>query len=104
MKVTEIPIVIGALGTIRKGLVKRLDEVENRRTSGDHPNYNIVEVGQNTSLEDLRRVAITQTPVKDNLLTLVWKTRKEWYNSNKGICLVGWLVGCRLSFMAYEPL
>ena len=28
MKVTVIPIVIGALGTIPKGLVKRLEELE----------------------------------------------------------------------------
>ena len=33
------------------------------RTSGDHPNYNIIENGQDTekSHEDLRRFAITQT-------------------------------------------
>ena len=40
-------------------------------TSGDHPNYNIVENGQNTekSSGDLRRLAVTQTPVKDHLRT-----------------------------------
>ena len=37
-----------------------------RRTSGDHSNYSIVENGQNTekSPGDLRRLAVTQTPVK----------------------------------------
>ena len=30
MKVMGIPIVIGALGTIPKGLVKRLEDLENR--------------------------------------------------------------------------
>ena len=30
MKVTVIPIVIGALGTITKGLIKRLEDVEIR--------------------------------------------------------------------------
>ena len=34
----------------------------NERTSGDHPNYSIVEIGQNTekSPGDLRRLAVTQ--------------------------------------------
>ena len=44
-------------------------------TNGDHPNY-IIEIGQNTekSPGDLRRLAVTKTPVKDHQLTLVWKT------------------------------
>ena len=35
-------------------------------TSGDHPNYYIIENGQNTekSPGDLRRLIVTQTPVK----------------------------------------
>ena len=43
------------------------------RTSGNHANYCIIEIGQNTekSPGDLRRLAITQTPVKDHLLTLI---------------------------------
>ena len=42
----------------------------NKRTSGDHPNYNIVEIGQNTekSSGDLRRIAVTQTSVEDHQL------------------------------------
>ena len=46
------------------------------RTSGDHPNYSIIENGQNTekSPGDLRRLAVTQTPVKDYQITLMWKT------------------------------
>ena len=38
MKVTIIPIVIGAFGTVTKGLLKRLDDLEVRRMSGDHQN------------------------------------------------------------------
>ena len=36
--------------------------------SGDHPNYIIIENGQNTekSPGDLRRLDVTQTPVKDH--------------------------------------
>ena len=42
------------------------------RTSGDHPN-NTAENVQNTekSLGDLKRLAVTQTPVKDHQLTLM---------------------------------
>ena len=56
----------------------------NKRTSGDHPNYCIIEIGQNTekSLGDLRRLAVTQTPVRNHqLIMLVWKTlRREQIN------------------------
>ena len=45
-------------------------------TSGDHPNYYIVENGQNTekSPGDLRKLAVTQSPIKDHQLTLMLKT------------------------------
>ena len=45
------------------------------RMSGDHPNYSIIENGQNTekSPGDLRRLAVTQTPVKDHQVTLIVK-------------------------------
>ena len=38
----------------------------NKRTSRDHPNYSIIEIGQNTekSPGDLKRLAVTQTLVK----------------------------------------
>ena len=41
--------------------------------SGDHPNYSIVENGQNTekSPGESRRLAVTQTPVKDHQITLM---------------------------------
>ena len=46
------------------------------RTSGNHLNYSIIENGQNTekSPGDLRRLAVTQTPVKDHQLMLMGKT------------------------------
>ena len=42
------------------------------KRSGDHPNYSIIEIGQNTkkSPGDLRRLAVTQTPVENHELTL----------------------------------
>ena len=48
----------------------------NKRTIG---NYSIIEIGQNTrkSPEDLRRLSVTETPMGDHQLTLVWKTLNE---------------------------
>ncbi len=45
----------------------------NNGTCGDYPNYGISEIGQNTEKGpgDLRRLASTQTPVKDQQLTLM---------------------------------
>ena len=59
------------------GLVQGLEDLEKKRTSGDHPNYSIIENGQNTekSPGDLR-LALTQTPVRNHRLTLVRKTLK----------------------------
>ena len=49
-----------------------------KKMSGDHPKYCIIEIGLNTekSPGDLRKLAVTQTTVKDPQLTLVWKTLK----------------------------
>ena len=43
------------------------------RTGGDHPKDTIIENGQNTkkSPGDLRRLTVTQTPVKNHRLTLM---------------------------------
>ena len=50
----------------------------NKRTCGDHPNYCIAEIDQNTKTSpgDFRRLAVTQTPVENHQLTLVRKTLK----------------------------
>ena len=55
-----IPIVTGALGPVSK------------RTSGDHPNHIIVEIGENANKRpgDLRRLALTQTLAENHQLTL----------------------------------
>ena len=65
MKVTVIPFVIDALGTIPKSLVKGL---KNQRTSGDHPVYSIIKIDQNTEKGpgDLRRLAVTQNTERDH--------------------------------------
>ena len=69
MNVTIIPIVIGAFGTVTKGFINGPGGFESGRPSGDHPNYSIIENGQNTekSPGDLRRLAITQSPVENHL-------------------------------------
>ena len=53
--------------------------IRNRGMIWDHPNYSTAEVDQNTKKNsvDLRRLAITQTSVKDHQLTLIWQIRKE---------------------------
>ena len=45
----------------------------NQRASGDYPNDTIIKIGLNTkkSPGDLRRLAVTQTPVENHRLTLV---------------------------------
>ena len=65
MKVTMLLIVIVALGTVTKGLVQGLEDLEIYRTSGDRPNYSITKLGQNTekSPGDLRRLAVIQTSI-----------------------------------------
>ena len=52
----------------------------NIRLNWDHPNYCIIEIGQNTekSPGNLRRFAVTQTPLKDHLLTIMGKSLNEW--------------------------
>ena len=66
MKVTIIPIVIGAFGTATAGLGRC-------RPSRDDPNDSIIENGQNTEKipDHLRRLLVTQTPVKDYQLRLM---------------------------------
>ena len=74
-KVTLIPTVIDAFGKISK----RTGRVGNKRTNGDHQIYSIFRISENTekSPEDLKGLAIVQTPKEDHQLTLVWKTLKE---------------------------
>ena len=47
-KITVIPIVICALGTIPKKLGKRTGRLGNKRKNGDHPDNSIIKVSQNT--------------------------------------------------------
>ena len=53
-------------------IIKRPGGLGSWRTGRDYPNDSIAKNDQNpdTSHEDLRRLAVTQTPVKDHQLTL----------------------------------
>ena len=70
---TMTQFVIGVRGTIPKGLVIEDGSVRNRRTSRDHPNSSIVDIDQNTekSPENLRRLAVTLTTMKEHQLKLI---------------------------------
>ena len=59
-------------------IIKGTGGIGNKRKSGDHPNYYIIENGQNTekSPEDVRRLPVAKTPVEVYLLKLMWKTPK----------------------------
>ena len=61
MKVTIITIVVGAFGTVTKGLLKGLEDLEVSVRVETHPNNSIIENGQNTekSPGDLRKLAVT---------------------------------------------
>ena len=48
MKVTVVPIVISALGTIPKGLERGAGRVGNCRANQTHSNHSIIAVDQNT--------------------------------------------------------
>ena len=67
-----------------------------KRTSVDHPNYYITEIEQNTEERpwNLKRLAFTQTPVRNHQLTLVWKT---WKGVNKII-----LVDALVTVLSYQ--
>ena len=76
MKVTLIPIVIAALGKSLKGLVNGLEDL---KISGQVETIADNNISQNTekSPRDLRRLAVTQTPVRNHQPTLVGKTLKS---------------------------
>ena len=64
----------GAFGIVIKGLLKKLEHLLGSWWTGeDRLDYRIVENGQNTEKSPgyLRILIVTQTPMKDNQLTLM---------------------------------
>ena len=74
-------IVIGALDSHQRN-GKRTRRLRNKRTTGDHPNYSFIEIGQNTEKGPgyLRTLVVTQTPVRNHRTTLAWNTFKRENN------------------------
>ena len=60
-----IPVIVDAWNGSQK-IGKWAEGVGNRRENQDHPDYSILEIEKSTekSQGDLRRLAVTQTPVK----------------------------------------
>ena len=72
MKVTIIPIVIGALGKVTKVSVQGVEDMEITGQLETIQTTEFAEIGQNTEKTgDLRRLIVTQTVVKDHQLTLM---------------------------------
>ena len=68
-----MPIVIGAFGTVTKGLLKGLEDFEVRGRVETIQTTALLKTWQITeeSLRDLKRLAVTQSPMKDHQLTLM---------------------------------
>ena len=82
MKVTVIPIVIGALGTLTKGFVQGLEDLE---IIGRVETIQTTAIGQNTekSPGDFDRLAVAQTPVIKHQLILVGKNTSKNHNDKR---------------------
>ena len=71
-KVTVVPIIVCALGTIHKGLVKELEDLEIRGQVKTIRSMALLKSAKILrSFGDLRRLAVSQTPVKNRQLILV---------------------------------
>ena len=73
MKVTVVPIVIGAFSAVTKGLVKGFEDLEIRGRLETIQTTALLRTARilKRVLETLRRLFITQTPVKKHQLTLM---------------------------------
>ncbi len=62
-KTVDISVQVRSVSLQRVG--KGTGRLEKKSASGNHPNYSIIKIGQNTekSPGDLRRLAVTQTPI-----------------------------------------
>ena len=76
MLITMIPIVIGVLGTVLKGLERSLEEFEIREWSETFLTTALLRSTKilRRVLGALRRLAVTETTVKDHQLTIMLKT------------------------------
>ena len=77
IKITFIPIIIGALGTVYKGLIKIPEDLEIRGRMKTIQTTAFWDRPEFWKRGNLRRLTVIQTPVKAPQLTLMWKIRKE---------------------------
>ena len=83
MKVTVISIVIGALGRVSHPWMTVPSTgtrgLENKGKIGDHPNYSIIKIAQNTEKNpgDFMRLDVTQIPLRNHRLNLLLKLSKS---------------------------
>ena len=77
MKMMIISIVIAALGTVMKGLIQGLEGLEMIGRMDTIPTIALLRSARILRRVLERRLAVTQTPVKDHQLMLMWKTFKE---------------------------
>ena len=45
MKATVVPLVIGKLGWVTKGMIQGQEDSEKKETKGDHVNHSIIKIG-----------------------------------------------------------
>ena len=86
--VTVTPFVDGTLGMVPKVLEERLGGIGNQRKNQDHPHYSMAEINQNNrkSLGELRKIAISQTLVKDHLRSWCEKFSRSDINNPTNYC------------------
>ena len=80
MRLIVTPTLIGVLDLVQSLNVWKGDwKSRKSQDDRDHPDNSIVKIGLNTekSPGDLRRLAVTWTPFKDQQLALMWETRTK---------------------------
>ena len=84
IKVTIIPIVIGAFGTVTKRLVPGLEDLEIKGQLETIQTTAIFKIGRNTerSAGELRRLDVTHTPVRKPSGNAGVKTNNDYINND----------------------
>ena len=82
MKVMVIPFVVSALGTVSKGLGEKRQGNWNRERIDSMLILALLRSANTQKSLRYRRLAVNQTPVKDNQLMQEGKTHKELNNNN----------------------
>ena len=89
---TVIPFAIGVLETVPKSLKRRLAELETGGRIETIKTTTLLRSARimRNSPRDVRRLAVTQTLVKNHQLTLVWKTCQMENNNNNNNNVTLW--------------